>query len=324
MDLQEILEQASLLDYVSQYIDLNLDNGEYWGLSPFKEEQTPSFSVHPDKNVFKDFSSGKSGNIIDFICLYHKCPVREAILKLKEFLKIDDIEYTPPPQIVRELKKFKPPRQKQKSNSKHKILDDRVLDRYEKRSIGDWEDEGIKRETYEKYGVAYDPYYQTIVIPIYDLDGKLINLCLRTTDPNYKEFGIPKYIYKYELGVLNFFYGWHKNFINIQEKKQIILVEGAKSVMKLEQWGYDNAVAVLTSHLNENQLKILVRCGFDVVVAFDKDAEPYKDENIQKLKRFCKVFIIRDKKKILDEKDSPCDKGLEVWEKLYAERRMLK
>lgn len=324
MDLQEILEQASLLDYVSQYIELNLDNGEYWGLSPFKDEQTPSFSVHPDKNVFKDFSSGKSGNIIDFICLYHKCSVREAILKLKEFLKIDDMEYTPPPQIVRELKKFKPSRKQKKPKIKHKILDDRILEKYEKRDIQEWEYEGIRRETYERYDVVYDPYYQTIVIPIYDLVGKLINLCLRTTDPNYKEFGIPKYIYKYELGVLDFFYGWYKNFHSIQKKKQIILVEGAKSVMKLEQWGYDNAIAILTSHLNEHQLKILVKYGFDVVVAFDKDAEPYKDENIQKLKRFCKVFIIKDTKKLLDEKDSPCDKGLEIWERLYAERRMLK
>lgn len=325
MNLQELLEQALLYDYVSQYIELETNNGEYWGLSPFKEEATPSFSLHPDKNVFKDFSSGKSGNIIDFICLYHNCSLREAILKLKEYMNIkDDVEYIPPPQIIRELRKFKPKRKNTKADVKHKILDKRLIDSFEHRDIDLWIGEGISKETCNKHNIVYDPYTQSIIIPIYDQKGNLINFCIRTTDPNYKEFGTPKYKYKYELGTLDFFYSWAENFQNIKDKKQVILVEGAKSVMKLEQWGYNNVVAILTSHLNDNQLKILVQNGFDVVVAFDKDANPKEDENIQKLKRFCKVTLALDKWNLLEEKDSPCDKGLETWEKIYSERRMLK
>ena len=322
IDLQDLLEQADLYEYVSQYVDMEFHNGEWWGLSPFNPENTPSFSVKPDENVWKDFSSGLAGNIVDFIKYYHNCSVGEAIRKLAEWLGVDG-EYTPPPRIVSFLKKSKKKPIKS-TRVQHKILPESELKRYVRRPISSWIKEGISQETCDAFEILYDDFRDAVVIPIRDGDGKLVNVCYRTMDVNYKEFGIPKYVYKYPLGSLDFFYNWHRAKNVIQEKKQVILVEGAKSVMKMHQYGYENTVAALTSHINKEQLDILIRAKCDVVVAFDKDAKPREDKNILGLTRFTKVYLALDRWGLLQEKDSPCDRGAEVWQKIYENKFLLR
>lgn len=122
------------------------------------------------------------------------------------------------------------------------------------------------------------------------------------------------------MGALDFFYGWHKSLPTITEKKEVIVVEGAKSVMKLSQYGYGNSVAALTSHICKAQFEILLKAGYDVVFAFDKDVNPFNDKYIKQLKRFCKVYCVIDYKGLLGEKDSPVDQGKSVWEELYQSR----
>ncbi len=85
MELSELIESVDILDYISQYTDFTEKNGEYWALSPLKEENTPSFSVRREENAFYDFSSGVGGNVLTFIRHYHKCGYAEAIQKLKEY-----------------------------------------------------------------------------------------------------------------------------------------------------------------------------------------------------------------------------------------------
>ena len=63
MEVDDILEQVDILEYISQYCDFEEKNGEYWALSPFKEEKTPSFSVNTEKQRFYDFSSGAGGKL---------------------------------------------------------------------------------------------------------------------------------------------------------------------------------------------------------------------------------------------------------------------
>ncbi len=323
MEPRELAEQADILAYISEYVELEQKGNEFWGLSPFTNEKTPSFSVDPQKGVWKDFSSGKGGDVISFIQEYDKCSFGEAVSKLREHLGIPKEKMTVPVQIVRVLKKNRK-KLKVRAAPERKILPEAVLKEYQHKAIQPWIDEGISQQTCAEFGILYDPHREAIVIPIYDTGGNLINLCMRTTNPHHKELGIPKYIYKYPMGTIDFFYGWNLNGEAILEKGEVIVVEGAKSVMKLRQFGYRNAVAALTSHLNERQMEILLKAGVDVVIAFDADASPATDENIRRLKRFCKVFVANDRWGYLGKKDAPCDKGNAVWEKIYEQRIRLR
>ena len=324
MRITELLEQADIFEYISQYVELEKRGNEYWGLSPFQAEKTPSFSVNAEKQVWKDFSSGKGGNIIDFIVNYDNCTVGEAIRKLLAWLDIPPGEYTPRLETVKYMRKYRRRRNGLTPLPPKAELPQSALDKYLKTLIKLWNDEGISQEICDEFEIRYDPYEEAIIIPIRDNDGRLVNICRRTTDPNYKLFGIPKYIYKYPMGQIDFLYGWYKSQEEILQKKEVIIVEGAKSVMKLYQYGYRNAVAALTSHLNEHQLLPLIKAGCDVVIAFGKDAKPYNDNNIKRLRRFCQLYCVLDKTGLLGEKDAPVDKGKEVWIQLYENRVKLR
>lgn len=73
VELSELIESVDILEYISQYTEFTEKNGEYWALSPFKDEKTPSFSVRKETNSFYDFSSGIGGNVLTFIRYYDKC-----------------------------------------------------------------------------------------------------------------------------------------------------------------------------------------------------------------------------------------------------------
>ena len=115
-------------------------------------------------------------------------------------------------------------------------------------------------------------------------------------------------------------YGLFENIDEIIKKKEVIIFEGCKSVLLADTWGTHNTAAILTSHLNPNQLKILARLGCRVVFALDKDVRIRDDHNIKKLKRYVNVEYIWDSSDALGDKDSPVDKGQEVFEQLYRSR----
>ena len=87
-----------------------------------------------------------------------------------------------------------------------------------------------------------------------------------------------------------------------------------------DTWGVNNAGAILTSHLNPNQMKLLIGLGCRVVFALDKDVSIREDHNITRLKQFVNVEYIWDGSGLLDEKDSPVDKGPDVGNKIYEGR----
>lgn len=322
MEVSEIIESVDILEYVSQYCDFEEKNGEYWALSPLKTENTPSFSINTEKQYFYDFSSGCGGNILSFIQKYHGCDIYRAINILKEYANItDDITVNKRLATARVLKKFKKPKPRAVEN-KSCILDAGYMNRYEFNieKLKVWTDEGISVDVLQQHGVKYDAFSDRIVYPIFNTTGDLINVSGRTLDPLYKEKKIRKYTYFKPLGDLDTIYWLYQNKENIRAKKEIILFEGAKSVMIAEGWGVNNACAMLTSHLNPLQLRILIKLGVRVVFALDEDVNIEEDTNIQKLKRFVKVEKIVNLNNVLSEKMSPVDKGKSVWEELYERR----
>lgn len=322
MELSELIESVDILDYISQFTDFTEKNGEYWALSPLKEENTPSFSVRKEENAFYDFSSGVGGNVLTFIRYYYKCGYAEAIEKLKAFAGMDgEIASRRKLSVVEVAKRFSKPQKAQKSGKAAPLPDD-YMERYEKQDdkLDVWRKEGISDASLDKFQVYYDSFSDRLVYPIRSIDGKIINVGGRTLDSRWKEKKLRKYTYFKQWGELNTIYGLAENMESIREKREIILFEGCKSVLLADTWGVHNTGAILTSHLNPNQMKILIQLGCRVVFALDKEVCIRDDYNIRRLKQFVRVEYVWDKWDLLDEKDAPVDKGPEAWQKLYEGR----
>lgn len=324
MTSAELIQSVDILDYISQYTEFKYRNGEYWALSPLTDEVTPSFSVNADRNCFYDFSSGCSGNIISFIRAYNKCSVSTAFKILSDYAGVSDLEESPKTEkmeATRIAMKFAP-KQKPERVQTASILDEHYMDMYDHglKWLVPWINEGISEPSLRKFNVCYDAFSNRIVFPIRDMEGHIINVSGRTLDPLYKERKLRKYTYFKPLGALDTLYGFAENREAILAKKEVIIFEGAKSVMKADSWGIYNTCAVLTSHLNENQLKRLIKLGVTTVFAFDKEVEPWRDRNIQRLTQFVPVKYIRDNLDLLDDKMAPVDAGPELFKTLYERR----
>ena len=327
MELDELIKSIDIVEFISQYVELEQRGDEFWGLSCFKNEKTPSFSVRREPPVFFDYSSGIGGNVFTFVKFYYKCNSSEAIEKLKAYIGFDgEIAYSSQKLAATMVcKRFQKPRTTSKPSSST-VLPDDYMSRYEKRpdKLAVWAAEGISMESMDRFQVYYDSFSDRLVYPIRNLDGKIVNVGGRTLDPLWKEKNQRKYCYFYHWGALDTIYGLAENMENIKKCREIILFEGCKSVLVADTWGIRNCGAILTSHLNPNQMKILAKLGCRVVFALDKDVRVRDDHNISKLKKYVNVEYIWDREDLLDEKDSPVDKGMEVFQKLYVQRLRLR
>lgn len=326
MDVDELLERVDILEYISQYCDLKENNGEWWSLSPFTDEKTPSFSVNRDKKMFYDFSSGTGGNLIHFIRKYHNCGFFKALEILKKYANITD----EPEKGIPRLESTKVAKRFSRSTpfikeSKAAILSPNYMERYEfnRKKLQPWADEGITLDVMRKFGVRYDPFSNRIVFPIRNYAGDIINVCGRTLDENYREKGLRKYTYFMPLGPLDTLYGFSDNRQAIIDKREIILFEGSKSVMLANGWGVYHTGAILTSHLAPQQFLFLAKLGFRVVFALDKEIDISKDKQIQRLRRYVTVEYIKDEDGLLREKMSPVDMGRDAFMKLYESKKRL-
>ena len=323
MELVELIQSIDIVAFISQYVDLTQKGEEYWGLSPFNKEKTPSFSVRPSPPRFYDFSSGVGGNVFTFVKFYHRCSSKEAVEILKQYAGFSGELSCGHARMraVSDCKRFLPP-QRSVKQSKTSVLPENCMERYEKRQdkLAIWRAEGISEASLDRFQVFYDGFSDRLVYPIRDPAGRIINVGGRTLDPSYKEKNLRKYTYFYPWGSLETLYGLAENRKYILEQREIILFEGCKSVLLADTWGIRNCAAILTSHLNPSQMKLLAQLGCRAVFALDKDVNVRKDHNIAKLKQYINVEYIYDAKDLLEEKDAPVDKGAEVFRTLYESR----
>ena len=199
------------------------------------------------------------------------------------------------------------------------------MDRYEfnLEKLSCWVDEGISEQSLRKFQIRYDPHGNNILYPVRDEEGNILVIGARTLDPDWKRKRMRKYVYLSKWGTNTALWGLFENKESIQNSKEIIIFEGAKSVMKCDTWGIGNTVAALTSRLNEHQLRMLIKLGCHVVIGFDKGVDPEKDPCVRKLRHFVPVSAILDDKGLLQDKDAPVDAGKDVFDILYKDRMRL-
>lgn len=324
MDIDGVLDQIKIEEYIGQYIDLKEDNGEWFGLCPFHPDVNPSFSVTPDNGTWFCFGCRKGGNLLSFVMKHHHINYESAITHLCEYAGISERCVDTRLAVTRVIKSY----QKRNVHCKeatYKVLESDYMHRFEKdwEKAKVWEDEGISRGSMEKFQVRYNPFDNRLVFPLRSPEGFIINVCGRTLDPEYREKGLRKYTYLQKMGVLDTIYGLHENRNEILRKKEIILFEGAKSVMKADSWGIGNTAAVLTSCINQQQRNLLIKLGVRVVFALDVEIDPTKDKEFQKLKRYVSIDAVTNVDGRLTEKMAPVDAGFETWNILYERRKRL-
>lgn len=331
MEPSELEKKIDILEYMSQFMDFRQKGDEWWALSCFTDEKTPSFSVRPEAGSWWDFSSGQGGDLIAFVRLYEKCSFQKAVSILMDYAHISSDEA--PAQNVRLeaasiAKRFRR-REEKRSACTAKALPDSYMNMYEfnREKLQLWADEGISFESMARFGVRYDPIDNRIVYPLRNEAGEIFCVSGRTCDPDYKARGIRKYTYTSSIGSQPTIGCFWENRGDILAQREIIICEGIKSVLKLDTWGIRNGGCLYTSHLSRPQFDTLVRLagwyGVRLVFALDADVDIRKDKQIMALLRYARVEWVKNQDDLLSPKDAPVDRGEKVFRLLYSKRMIL-
>lgn len=229
---------------------------------------------------------------------------------------------------------------KKEDKSTLPVVDEKVLNVFNNSYHISWVKDYIKPSTMKKFGIKLDILNQRIIIPTRGSNGYLIGIRARSLNKEMVDKGF-KYMPLKHNGVLYNFpmgsvlYGLYENMENIKRIKKIVLFEGEKSALALDSFynGSGIGVAVGGSSFSSKQLDLIKNLPIEeVVIALDKEweevgspLEKYYAEKIKKVFRdkldpYCNVSVIHDMEGLLEEKDSPTDKGFDTWQRLWDNR----
>lgn len=297
--IQKIKEEADIVDIISEKISLKRAGRNFLGRCPFHSEKTPSFTVSPDKQIYKCFGCGEAGNIFSFVMKTENLSFPEAVKRVGEKVGVEVEEEGG----VNKEKKQRYERMKninleaakyffsllRKNPVAIKYLKDRNIEEKTMNKFGlgfaldDWQNlrTYLKRKKYsdkeiEELGLIikspknnyYDRFRNRIIFPVFDYKGTVIGFGGRVLDDSK-----PKYLNSPETPL--FFKGTNLYGLNFALKddfqRTIIIVEGYMDCISLYQNGIKGVVATLGTALTENQAKILKKFADRVIIAYDAD-----------------------------------------------------
>jgi DNA primase len=328
--LLELCSKVDLFEYASKSVDFEGRGDSFATHCPKHIDKTPSLVITPSKNLFHCFSCGCGGNIINWLMTFEEMSFEDSLKKVGELAGVDvaNLKQCSALSVYKKISRLTPTKLPENQNDNRLVLSETEFNKYIDEVPKEWVDEGINPEVMKRYCVRIDEKANRIVYPIYDNCFNLIGFKGRTRYKNYKDMKIKKYQNYQKIGTTDFFVGMKENIETIKRKSEAIIFEGIKSGMKVEDWGYDNWLSSETGWLNDEQVLILIKMGIkNICIAYDNDVALSKIfECTIKLRKFTNVFAIIDAKKILgrpEDKMSPCDRGREVWETLYGEKRRI-
>lgn len=207
--------------------------------------------------------------------------------------------------------------------------------------------EGIMPQTSELFDICYDPQLDRIIFPHHNYDDKnsIVGITGRTTrsKEEIKELMIPKY-FNYIKGYMKMYnlYGFAFALEHVKKQGKLVIFEAEKSVLKnftqTKNEGYSCAVG--GHEISDVQVQILMRylpSDIEIVIAFDKDVMMMRDKDTkehigeefliktaQKFSKYRNASYIYDHDEVLDEFDSPIDKGYKVFHELLEKRIAVK
>lgn len=297
--IEEVKRVANVYDVISEYITLERTGSNYRALCPFHSEKTPSFMVSPQKNIFKCFGCGVSGDAIKFIMEYEGVNFSDAIIKLAQKYNIpvrytknsEDIAYLQGfYQITRKIADFYKSQLKKSSIAK-KYLSDRkispsttdifdlgfspenpeeLLDFCKRENISIEELKEIGLVTLLENEKVLDKFRGRIIFPIKDPKGRIVAFGGRSISPERE----PKYLNSPETKIYSkskVLYGFFESKDYLREKKEVIIVEGYFDLISLYQIGIKNVVATLGTAFTREHAKLLKKFVNRAILMFDSD-----------------------------------------------------
>ena len=271
--IEKVLDTADIVEIVSQFVTLKKEGASWKGKSPFGFEKTPSFFVVPSKGIYKDFSSGKGGNVVDFLMQKERMTFPEAIRYLADYYKIpveggateNAQERTERENIFKALAAWQ--------------------NRFRSAFIGSpadvmMVDRGFDAEICEQFGIGYcvlgtqHEMSGRITFPIHNASQKIVAFGGRSIDgsqPKYKTSGESLVYFKSKT-----LYGLHLAKDQMSRTGKAYLVEGYTDVMRMHQHGITNTVASCGTALTKDQVTTIRRYCDDLVIVMDGDAAGIK------------------------------------------------
>ena len=298
--IEEVRQNNDIVDIISQYVHLTRKGRNYFGLCPFHNEKSPSFSVSPDRQIFHCFGCGIGGNVYTFLMKIEGITFREALEQLAEKTNIQLPTLENSADTAREELKakvykvneftaefyhqnlYKPVAKIAQEYVKKRRMNNETLEAYKIGYSGKFDElyKALKAQGFgEKEilesglvnkndnGTYIDRYRNRLMFPICDARGKVIAFGGRVLDDSK-----PKYINSPENVVYS--KGRHLFGLNVAKKdsaKKILIVEGYMDVISLHQRGITNVVGALGTALTEQQGWLLRRTTEQVILGFDAD-----------------------------------------------------
>ena len=299
---EEIRSANDIVEVVSQYVVLKRSGRNYFGLCPFHNEKSPSFSVSPDRQYFHCFGCHKGGDVFTFISEIEKISFKESIEMLaerariqlptsesdgfnaKQYLKDRMFKINIETATFYHERLYKPLAKIAQNYVKQRKMDNATLKAFKIGYSGEYNElykmlksKGFKDEEILATGLVnktdrgdfIDRFRKRLMFPIMTVNGKVVAFGGRRLDNNEK---IAKYINSNE----NLIYSKknHLYALNIAKQtsdRRLILVEGYMDAISLHQRGIHNAVASLGTALTEEQARLLSRYGEKIVLSYDSD-----------------------------------------------------
>ncbi|MBQ8076077.1 MAG: DNA primase [Oscillospiraceae bacterium] len=302
--LTELADRNDIVDVVSEYVSLGKRSGaNYFGLCPFHNEKTPSFSVSPEKQIYYCFGCGKGGGVINFMMEIEQLSYPEAIERLAKRAGIPVPEQENDAQSRRRARLYEVNKAAalyfhEQLNTPggagaREYINKRQISRKMATSFG----LGYAPDSYSAFeqamlaqgytsselasadlirpgskGGTYATFRNRLMFPVIDVRGNVTGFSGRIIGD-----GEPKYLNTKDTPVFSkgrLLFGL--NLARKSKRDYIILVEGNVDVVSLHQAGFDSAVASLGTSLTKEQAQLISRYKKEVVLAYDNDGAGLK------------------------------------------------
>ena len=300
--IEEVRSRNDIVDLISTYVPLKKKGSSYFGLCPFHNEKSPSFSVSRDKQMYYCFGCGAGGNVFTFLMEYENFSFPEALKYLAERAGME----LPEEELNEEAKRAMDEKARLREMNKlsanyfyyllHSKRGQKGLAYLKDRGITDatinpcglgdadiynddlyrflkskgYSDEDLKDSalvTIDERRGGSDKFWNRVMFPIMDVNNRVIGFGGRVMGD-----GSPKYLNSKETKLFDKsrnLYGL--NFARSSRKKEIILCEGYMDVISMHQAGFTNAVAALGTAFTSGHGTLLKRYTENVILSFDSD-----------------------------------------------------
>ena len=326
-DINNIRSSVDIVDVISDYIPLVNKGRNYFGVCPFHDDNHPSMSVSKEKQIYKCFSCGATGNVFNFIMDYENISFREALSKVASMagisIDIGDIkEKSNPYQKMYEAYdiafKFYQNNintsegKEAKEYLKKRLIDENIIKEFgiglslSKRDLLSKMllKKGFDQNTLNESGLLsfndggyYDMYSKRIMFPLCDTSGKVVGFSGRI----YHGEDISKYINTKETPIFKkgeLLYNYHRAKDEARKTKTIIVMEGFMDVIRAYVSGVKNVVATMGTAVTKEQALLIKRLAPNIILCFDGDALRSKLPEIDKKVNENEIIINTRNKKV--------------------------